>query len=197
MPLNIESASESANPLPESNPQRPDNYEISLLEEKDICPNCRSLTRDGAIVCHNCGMLLAISEKTQQITQGMQEMLERKRRVGEALVGDIRPICFIINGLAIAIPRQECVTVGRAGNKADDPVPDVDLSHFQAHQRGISRQHISLSRSHDLVYVKDLNSMNGTFLNGFRLIPNQPRLLRDGDELMLARLITTVRFSAF
>ena len=35
---------------------------------------------------------------------------------------------------------------------------------------------------------------NGTFLNGQRLVPNQPRILRDGDEIRLGHLVLYVRF---
>jgi pSer/pThr/pTyr-binding forkhead associated (FHA) protein len=40
----------------------------------------------------------------------------------------------------------------------------------------------------------DLESTNGTYLNGVWMYPNQPRLLRDEDELMLGSLVLHVKF---
>jgi predicted component of type VI protein secretion system len=42
--------------------------------------------------------------------------------------------------------------------------------------------------------LADLNSPNFTFLNNQKLIPNQSRILRDGDEIRLGRLVMTVQF---
>jgi pSer/pThr/pTyr-binding forkhead associated (FHA) protein len=40
----------------------------------------------------------------------------------------------------------------------------------------------------------DNGSSNGTFLNEQKLIANQPRVLRDGDDLRLGFLVLTVHF---
>ncbi len=50
----------------------------------------------------------------------------------------------------------------------------------------ISRTHVRIEARGDSVYVTDLDTTNGTFLNGVRLNPNQEALLRDGDKLVLA-----------
>ena len=58
--------------------------------------------------------------------------------------------------------------------------------------------------NHDLLYTRlddvwaiiDQNSLNGTFLNGHRLIPQQKRVLRSGDELQLGYLTIRVRFES-
>ncbi len=38
----------------------------------------------------------------------------------------------------------------------------------------ISRRHLALSIQNNRVYVTDLGSRNGTYLNGYRLTANQP-----------------------
>ena len=40
----------------------------------------------------------------------------------------------------------------------------------------------------------DLGTPNGTYLNGQRLIPNQARVLRDGDDVRLGHLVLQVKF---
>ncbi|MBX6314286.1 MAG: GGDEF domain-containing protein [Isosphaeraceae bacterium] len=54
----------------------------------------------------------------------------------------------------------------------------------------VSRRHAALRSDGDgRVWLTDLGSTNGTFVNGRRLVPHQPVLLRDGDRL---RFGTTV-----
>jgi pSer/pThr/pTyr-binding forkhead associated (FHA) protein len=45
-----------------------------------------------------------------------------------------------------------------------------------------------------LLKVIDLCSTNGTYLNGQRLLPQQSRILRDGDELRLGNLAMQVQY---
>ncbi|PJF43036.1 MAG: hypothetical protein CUN50_01935 [Candidatus Thermofonsia Clade 1 bacterium] len=55
----------------------------------------------------------------------------------------------------------------------------------------ISRQHVRLTQTADGRFqVEDLESRNGTWVNGMRL--KGSRLLEDGDELDLARMVTIV-----
>lgn len=73
--------------------------------------------------------------------------------------------------------------------------PWVDLSAFGADEMGVSRRHASIvRRDAGTVHIIDHASQNGSFLNGMRLVAEQPRILRDGDELRLGRLILLVNF---
>ena len=54
----------------------------------------------------------------------------------------------------------------------------------------ISRLHACFDYSHEQVVITDLGSTNGTFVNGERLSPNQPRRLRAGDKINLAQACT-------
>ncbi|HJV49736.1 MAG TPA: FHA domain-containing protein [Geothrix sp.] len=49
----------------------------------------------------------------------------------------------------------------------------------------LSRVHASIDRIGAIWWIRDLNSANGTFLNGSPLNPQQGNALQDGDELML------------
>lgn len=69
----------------------------------------------------------------------------------------------------------------------------VDLTLFGGHIKGVSRLHAVIRRSPSgSVEVKDLASSNGTWLNGIRLEPNLPRLLKSGDRLTLGSLLVYV-----
>lgn len=52
---------------------------------------------------------------------------------------------------------------------------------------GISRRHLMLYQSGDNIYVEDLSSTNGTFINGERITEEQPHLLNEGDILTVGR----------
>jgi len=62
---------------------------------------------------------------------------------------------------------------------------DLIIDHTQ-----ISRLHASLLWDHEQVVITDLDSTNGTFVNGERLTANQPRRLRAGDKISLAQICT-------
>jgi hypothetical protein len=74
--------------------------------------------------------------------------------------------------------------------------PDIDLAEFGAAGLGVSRNHMSItydSRSATLA-VTDMNTVNGTFINGVKLLPQEVRVLRHGDELRLGQLVMTAHF---
>ncbi len=60
------------------------------------------------------------------------------------------------------------------GRKSDAGKVDIDLTPFGGHQRGVSRLHARLHIEKNELYITDLNSSNGTFLDGQRLRPYQP-----------------------
>lgn len=55
-------------------------------------------------------------------------------------------------------------------------------------EQSLSRMHAKFSKSGNNVYVTDLNSTNGTFRNGMRLMPNASELIEPGDEIRLGKL---------
>ncbi len=83
--------------------------------------------------------------------------------------------------------------IGRK-DPAGASTPDVDLSQDGAFKQGVSRKHAAIIYKDGSLQVVDRGSSNGTFLNGRRLIPGQPCLLRDGDELLLGQLALRIQF---
>jgi hypothetical protein len=72
--------------------------------------------------------------------------------------------------------------------------PDIDLTMYNALEKGVSSLHASIEHSRDGVWLQDAGSTNGTYLNGRRLIANQNYIVRDGDEIRLGRLVTNIQF---
>ena len=51
----------------------------------------------------------------------------------------------------------------------------------------ISNQHFVIDKRGQNFVIKDLDSRNGTELNGGRLLPHEPRVLRNGSQIKLAK----------
>jgi pSer/pThr/pTyr-binding forkhead associated (FHA) protein len=114
---------------------------------------------------------------------------------GKPFVSNQEQIFLQINNTNLTLPIQEQIIIGRYTDTTGTPQPDVDLSAFELDQKSVSRCHARIEWRGTLIYVTDLFSSNGTWLNGLRLIPNAARLLRDGDDLRLGELSVKVKFT--
>lgn len=52
-------------------------------------------------------------------------------------------------------------------------------------RHGISRYHVTLTAQDQQALIEDLDSVNGTYVDGIRLDPNKPRSLRGGEEIQI------------
>ena len=83
--------------------------------------------------------------------------------------------------------------VGRSDG-ASGSAPDLDLAPFDGQRSGVSRRHALITYENGTLFIADLNSTNGTRINGFQLEPGRSYRLRDGDELEFGRVRGVVRF---
>ena len=60
--------------------------------------------------------------------------------------------------------------------------------------RGVSRLHAQLELKDNKLYITDLNSTNGTYVNAVRIEPHQASVLHKGDDVILGRLAVQVLF---
>lgn len=72
--------------------------------------------------------------------------------------------------------------------------PTVDLSAVNGKNLGVSRRHATINQRGELIFVTDHNSLNGTYLNGQRLVPEQSRVMRDSDSLRIGHVTLLVSF---
>jgi hypothetical protein len=114
---------------------------------------------------------------------------------GNALSAPYAPLYLelVEQNQQIAIQFGERFLIGRYGPNGGSAV-DLDLSAFGGIEKGVSRIHATLYRVNHLIYIMDMGSANGTYLNGQRLNPYQERILRDGDVLYLGKLRFNVCF---
>jgi serine/threonine-protein kinase len=94
------------------------------------------------------------------------------------------------SGALISLSARKELLVGRTTPRSQQ-VPDIDLSAYGGGQSGVSRVHARLARKQARWYLEDMNSTNGTFVNGERLSPGQVVLLNDGDSIRFGRLTVT------
>lgn len=90
------------------------------------------------------------------------------------------------------LPVEPTLNIGRMS--AIGPDIALDLGAYGATQYGVSRHHATISLHDGLLYLEDLDSTNGTRINGFQLTPYHKYCLRDGDEIEFGRLRVFIRF---
>jgi len=73
------------------------------------------------------------------------------------------------------------------------PIPGVRVE-LDGTELVIESRHASLEVIDKNVMLTDLNSTNGTFLNGQRLQANQRQIARDSDEIQLGQLLLYIFF---
>lgn len=79
--------------------------------------------------------------------------------------------------------------LGRAAAQPASETVYLDLTQFGGFDNGVSRRHLMLALDHQQHIVAfDLNSYNGSFLNGKRMSPNISYMLHQGDHLRLGAL---------
>lgn len=84
------------------------------------------------------------------------------------------------------------MTFGRASKT--NPVTHVDLSNYGAKERGVSRVHMVMNYESGRFIVEDSGSLNGTFVGGEQIFPNEPVPIRSGQEIRLGQLSMFVYF---
>jgi pSer/pThr/pTyr-binding forkhead associated (FHA) protein len=102
---------------------------------------------------------------------------------------DTRPV------FQVDVPSEEGYVLGRS-DESSDFIPDIDLVIYGAHEKGISRRHVAIVRFHGQPHLLDLTSVNGTFLNGKRLLADVPYPLEEHNQVRLGTLHLTISKTA-
>ena len=93
----------------------------------------------------------------------------------------------------LALELQGDIVIG--SNAAADTDLDVNLAYLDGYERGVSRRHILLRPSRERLYVIDLNSTNGTSVNGMPSPVGEAHALRDSDLLTLGRMHLQIKIA--
>lgn len=183
-----------------------------------FCEKCFQENRDGTVFCEHCGTSLLsggaiaaavaspgappahskgrrtfpqiprtdVTPATPPRIQGQLAVNAATQTSGPGTT--LRRIRLrLTNGKAFELAGKSSYLIGRY-DAAADTIPDVDLSEWNGAASGVSRRHALLHVEPDGVYIEDLESLNETIRNNFRLLPHQRYPLADGDELRLGSI---------
>lgn len=166
-----------------------------------VCPNCNSQNREGLLFCEDCGHDLTgkaatgiLKTKHFEPSSTTSELVA-KSTWGTAHFGQESSVVIQVQDTdqPITLKPTGRTILGRKDVTSNN-YPDIDLTPFGALERGVSRVHAVIERSDETLTLIDMGSSNGTHLNGQRLAPKQPRILRDGDEIRFGKLVAHIYF---
>jgi len=164
------------------------------------CTNCGEANREGILFCDTCGYSLTdkttgdATIPTMKLGSGEDDSTAKatwgaaRFRQGASIIIHVRDA-----DEPLTVAPSERLIFGRSDTNST-VTPDVDFAEYGAVEKGVSRQHAALEVNEDTLMLLDVGSSNGTYLNGQRLLPNQPRVLRDGDEVRLGKLVAHIYF---
>lgn len=179
------------------------------------CPNCEHLNPTTAATCENCKAVLITpvdnpddakpatipidaDDSAQTIsTRNIDDLRDGEEafNTGKAMIQGDLVLMVQPSGKKFVLSGNQLneVVLGRR-NQETGYAPTVDLTDVNGQKQGVSRRHATLTRRDSLLLLIDHNSTNGTFLNGKRLAPEQPRVVRDSDMIRLGQLEILIVF---
>jgi hypothetical protein len=144
------------------------------------CPECGFVNAEGANYCQKCGAYLSRPEGTDEPTTMTYTVDES----GEMIQVDIDEM--VEQAGAALVIRAGGGRAGESFTLDDDKVsigrtPDAGVFLDDV---TVSRNHALLVRRRDGLYIDDLGSLNGTYVNRRRI---ESHALDDGDEIQIGK----------
>lgn len=153
---------------------------------------------DGSFFCAECGESLVSSPEPKKSTASLhQRVRERLQQTPpEPPSQPLKPNCeidFVVlrTGRRLMLAMNKELLVGRC-DKTQGIYPDIDLEPDGGYDAGISRQHAILALENGTCVVRDLESTNGTLVNGRPVLPHQAVPVSNGDKLTFGDLTLLV-----
>ncbi len=163
--------------------------------ELKICSVCQYENPGDRAECAKCGSPLESYNTTIQVPDKPATQESELPRIirRSAAPSDAITLFILGHSQPLVINGQERLILGRVA--AAGPVPTVDLSRYNAHMLGVSRNHAAITRTDSGYALEDLGSTNGTWLNENRLLPGKPAALQNGDLFRLGQLMMVAYFT--
>ena len=157
------------------------------------CPSCKSQALEGTFFCDNCGAPLveiAKDSPNEETAANQSTRVETERDDKDTPTLEPRAtfgLRLVSTGDVISLQGRWRYTLGLS-LPDQSVVPDVDLNLFGAEQHGVSRIHTELRVKRGAFQAIDLESVNGTSVNGVHLKPLDPVRIQHGDRIQLGTL---------
>ena len=145
------------------------------------CPECGFVNAEGANYCQKCGAFLAEATASTAATRPRPTRSTRPASCSRSTSDEVdrrgrdarHPLWRRPRRRGLHASTGERMTIGRS------PDAEVFLDDVT-----VSRNHALLVRRRDGLYIDDLGSLNGTYVNRRRIESHQ---LQDGDELQVGK----------
>ena len=132
------------------------------------CPACGRPNKPGARFCAACGHSFV------PLQSAVLRIVEPVRAAWEMPV------------------TRSPMLLGRA-SQAEGYLPDFDMTFYDEDEGYVSRRHAQIGRGPDDYSITDLDSYNGTTLNGRPLLPQRAYPLRNGDRIQVGLVVIEFR----
>ena len=120
---------------------------------------------------------------------------DKQPAVTEQTLADLPPspvtgshprILLTDKNVTLSVPQKDDVLIGRSHRNA---LVDIDLGPYGAAEVGVSRNHARLiCKDTDTWLIDDLESLNGTFVNGEKVEAGYPIAVKNGDVIRCSHL---------
>lgn len=169
------------------------------MDQVKVCPFCQLEHEPHVEYCGRCGRPLPVSRTqfftTEKVAKSQPELtgfLPSVEHLGDLSKNTL--VLFVMgNDDPIVLEDVQEVILGRPMAETSQ-VRGLDLTNYGAVMFGVSRRHAQISYKDNVFTVVDLDSTNGTSLNGRALPPARSQRLRPFDQLALGQLRLMVYF---
>jgi hypothetical protein len=164
---------------------RPPNRDPIKLDLVKRCPACNEENPVSEVICRVCMTNLASVSPTPRGEVAPDPISDtlvlRKKGAGAGKSNEkslVTPAVLTFSRLSDgrSLPVSGGGVLGRNG----------DAGAFFSDSRTVSRRHAKVDFRGEAWWIEDLNSTNGTWVNGSRLDPGRPHLLKKGDTVALS-----------
>lgn len=162
------------------------------------CPTCNFINKEGALFCEECGAYFhsggslatdALKDpppsqtRLSSVTTSAPGSSPQEARLILTSEADERQFTIL--------SRDRTALIGRNDRRAKVFV-DIDPTGEGGQTHAISRRHARVHFLNGNFLIEDVESLNGTYLNGRKLRPYLPEVLHKGDVIRLGDLALKV-----
>ena len=152
-----------------------------------FCPTCKLGIDANSIVCRHCGTPLDLTPPG-----GVEDLNDLTARLPNPLAG--LAVYSVGTSVPIAVTEDKEFILGRETGEGSEKV--IDLSNLDGFAMGVSRRHAMVRAVENSYKLIDLNSSNGTWLNGQILVPTIVNELPSGSNVQLGHLKLIVIYNS-
>ncbi len=165
-----------------------------------FCPVCQRKNKTDAKQCAYCGSALQMERSGTGIhtTLNMSPSMDSLQANAhcQEYLNKLKPgdLSFILEKkqTPIFLYTVSEIILGRFFDESENS--NLDLDHYGAGAAGVSRRHARIVRINDQFVFEDLNSTNGSWLNGRRVPSGTTFPLMSGDQIWLGQFKLKICF---